>query len=102
MSIDGRVDFELHIASPPRTIRAGGIDEADGKLIQIFQRAGDGLTGSKRNRDFRFRMLGIEHLLFEIEALVSRSDSRKIAGRGVTGCVSARTVEVLLDRKSVV
>ena len=40
-------------------------------------------------------MLRIEHSLFEFKALVTRSDTGKIAGWGVTSGASAGAVEVL-------
>ena len=43
-----------------------------------------------------FASLGIQHLLFEFKALVTRCDPGKIAGGRVAGCASARAVEVLL------
>src|ERR1017187_4290613 len=101
MRMHRRVDVELHIATPPGSVRAGGIDEPDGKLIQIFQGAGDCLTGSDRNRHFRFRVPRIEHLPLEFETLVTGCDSRKIAGRRVTGGASTCTVEVSLTGFSI-
>src|SRR5580765_1936171 len=101
MRIGGRVNLVLHITSPPRAVCAGGIDQSDGKFVQIFQGAGDGLAGGKADRDFRFRVLRIEHPLFEFKALVTRADSSKIAGRRVTTGASARSIEVLLAGFSV-
>src|SRR6266567_5844910 len=95
MRIDRRVNLELHITSPPRSIRAGGIDKADSKLIQIFEGAGDRLTGSERDRDLRFCVPGIKHSSLEFKALVTRSDSCEITGQRVTGGTSTRAVEVL-------
>ena len=56
----------------------------------------DRLTGSKSHRDFGFRVLGIQHLLLELEALVTRCNPGKIPRRRVAGCASSRAVEVLL------
>src|SRR5271163_2989031 len=71
MGIRGRVDLVLHITGPPGSIRTCGIDESDGKLIEVFQGAGDGLPGSQGYRDRGFRVPGIEHLHFEFKAPVA-------------------------------
>ena len=46
-------------------------------------------------------MFGIQHLLFELKALVTQGNPGKIPGRRVTGSASARTLEVLLTRLGV-
>src|SRR5580658_166147 len=96
MRVHWRINFVLHIPRPPGTIGTGWINEPHRKLIEIFQPAGDGLTGSKCHRDFGFRVSGKQHLLFEFEAAVTRCDSGKIPGWRVAGCASSRAVEVLL------
>ena len=49
MGIHRRVDLVLHIAGPPGPIRARGIDEADGKFVEVCQGASDRLTGGQRH-----------------------------------------------------
>src|ERR1700722_2796194 len=95
MSVHRRVDFVLHIGGSPGSIRACRIDESYRKLIEVIQNAGDRLTRGKGHCDFRFCVFGIQHLLFEFEALVTRRYPGKISSWRVTGCASSRTVEIL-------
>src|SRR5437879_552583 len=101
MGIHRRVDLVLHIASSPGSIGSRSIHESHRKLIQIFQSAVDRLTGASCYHDFGFCVFGIHHLLFELEALVTRCNPGKIPSWRVAGCASARTLEVLLARLDV-
>src|SRR5208282_5477261 len=96
MSAQCRVDLVLDVAGPPRAIPTRRIDESNRKLIEVIQGACEGLARSESYSHFRFRVLGIKHPFFEREALVTRCDAGKIAGRRVTGRTPARAVEVLL------
>src|ERR1700734_1925753 len=96
MSVHWRVNFVLNVAGRPRSIRTVGINESDRELIEIVQSASNGLTGSKRYRDFRFRVFGKQHLLFEFETLVMRCNASKIASRRVASRASSGTIEVAL------
>src|SRR5262249_375710 len=68
---------------------------------QIGECSAHRLTRSERDLDLLFRVLGIEHQLLKFQALMSRGDSRKIAGGRVTIRTSPGTVEVLLAGLSI-
>src|SRR5690349_1011525 len=98
MSIHGCFHGVVNVAGPPGSIGARSIDKSDGELIQVFQHAGDRLTGREGHRDFGARVLWIKHLLFEFKALVPRCNPGKVPGGRVAGGASARALEVLLAR----
>src|SRR5579864_978612 len=95
MGIRRRVYFVLHVARPPGSIGTGGVDQPNGKFVQIFQGASDRLTGSECYRNPRFRVFWIQHPLFEFKALVTRCYSGKISRRRMAVRTSARAVEEL-------
>ena len=92
MGIQRRVDLVLHIASPPGSICTRSINESNRKLIEVIQSAGDRFTGARCYRDFGFRVFGIQHLLFELKALVTRCNPGKITGRRVTGLPASNRI----------
>ena len=101
VSVDWRVDLELHTFGWPRAIRAVGIDKRHGELVEIREHPGDCRSGGRSHGRTRFRMLWIQHLALEIKTLQPRGDAREIAGGGVAGSASAGTFEVFLASRDV-
>ena len=75
MSIRRRVDFVLNCADRPRPVPSFGIGHCDVELIFIGERAGEGFAGRGGDRDLGLRVLWIEHLHFEFQALATRWQS---------------------------
>src|ERR1700683_1744235 len=96
MGIQSGVDFIFHIARSPGSVNTRGINEPHRELVEIVQRARKDFAGSLRHRNFGFYMFGIQHPLFEFEALIAGSDIGEISGRRMAGCAPSRSVEILL------
>src|SRR5258706_13049194 len=101
MRLQRLVDFVLHIASPPRSVRTRRINNSNRELVKVFQGASDGLTGSKRYPDFGFRVFGVQHPLLKLQALMARCDPGEVAVWRVAGRASACTFEVSLSGFSI-
>src|SRR2546430_11723173 len=90
------LELDLYVVARERAIPAGGVAQADHKIIGMHQLSFDLLARGKRydGRAVRaiFAVAGIKHARFELDGRVFARDAGKIAGGRMTARSEERRV----------